>query len=379
LSDQQRRIYAEQVRIIYSQTPTAVVGGIVSGGFFAWILKDIIDKTSLLIWLLALFVVLIIRTPSYFTFKRKNPSENNILPWGTAFLVLTIIHGSVWGTAAWLFLDQQPVYMVIVVIWMVGMSAASISAYSAYYRAMLAFFIPVMLPTIIHLFMINDGISTPLGFGLILYVVVVLRAAIPINKAIIDSIRLNFELEKEIDVRKNIENKLREMAHLDGLTGLANRRSFDDVLEKELFSAEHKQYPLSLIMIDIDYFKAFNDTYGHQSGDECLRQISQTVKAQLNRPTDLATRYGGEELAVILPSSGKDEGRAIAEKIRNAVLACAIPHDGSLIKGIDCVTISAGIATCDGNEHVTSEEIIGIADRKLYQAKEKGRNRVIAE
>jgi diguanylate cyclase (GGDEF)-like protein len=379
MKDQQLRIYAEQVRIIYSQTPTAVIGGVISGSLFAWIFKGIVDNTTLIIWLLTLLTVLLVRTPSYFLFKRKNPSEEEIAPWGTAFLIMTVIHGSVWGAASWLFMShEQPVYLVIVALWMVGMSAAAISAYSAYYRAMLAFFLPVMLPAIAHLFLIHEGLGTPLGLALILYIVVVLRAAIPINTAIVDSIRLNFELEKEIEVRKKAEEKLRELAQQDGLTGLANRRHFDSVLEREVLCAERERYPLSLIMIDIDYFKAFNDTYGHQAGDECLRQVSNAVQKTLKRPADLAARYGGEELAVILPYTDQEEVDIMAKKIRDAIIACAIPHSDSQIEEVDYVTISAGVATFAKDDRGTSEGIISIADGRLYQAKEKGRNRVVS-
>lgn len=376
--DQQRRIYAEQLRIIYSQTPTAVVAGVASGGLFVWVFKDIADNTTLIAWLLTLLAVLSVRAYSYFLFKRKNPSEEEITPWSIAFLIMTFIHGSVWGSTPWLFLnDENPVYQVIVVLSMVGLSAASISVHSVYYRAVLVFFLPVMLPVIAHLFLIHERFGIPLGLALTIYVIVVLRSAVSINTAIVDSISLNFELEKEIDIRKEAEKKLSALAQQDALTGLANRRHFDDVLNREVLRAERERHPLSLIMIDIDYFKVFNDSYGHQAGDECLRQVSDVLRSALKRPADLATRYGGEEFAVILPYADRDSGEVVAEKIRVAILSRAIPHDGSQIDGIAYVTISTGVATFAGDERGTSEEIIGAADDRLYQAKDEGRNRVV--
>lgn len=379
MRDQQRRIYAEQLRIIYSQTPTTVLGGVVSGGLFAWVFKGIADNTTLVVWLLTLLTILTCRTFSYFSFKRKNPSEEEIEPWDIASLITTVIHGCVWGSTSWLFVNQEhPVYQVIVVLWLVGMSAASISAYAVYSKAMFAFFLPVMLPTIAHLLLNYEGLGTPIGLALTVYVVVVLKAAISINKAIVDSISLNFKLEKEIEVRKEAEEKLSALAQQDGLTGLANRRHFDYVFDREVLRAEREGHPLSLIMIDIDYFKAFNDTYGHQAGDECLRQISDVVRSTLKRPADLATRYGGEELAVILPYADRTEGAVVAEKIRLTIQAQAIPHKGTEIDGIACVTISVGVATIAGDERGTSKETIGVADGRLYQAKDEGRNRVVS-
>jgi diguanylate cyclase (GGDEF)-like protein/PAS domain S-box-containing protein len=168
---------------------------------------------------------------------------------------------------------------------------------------------------------------------------------------------------------------LRALAQQDGLTGLANRRCFDEVLHTEFRRASREQEWLGLVLIDVDYFKAYNDLYGHLAGDECLRRISAVIAQTLRRPADLAARYGGEELAVVLPATDQSGATGVAERICRAVSALRIEHRGNS-EGI--ATVSAG-ATSDiplshGDDSPT--RLIEAADQALYQAKRGGRNRV---
>ncbi|WP_407158408.1 diguanylate cyclase [Bradyrhizobium sp. STM 3557] len=158
----------------------------------------------------------------------------------------------------------------------------------------------------------------------------------------------------------------------DGLTELANRRCFNETLEREFKRAARSRLPLSLIMVDIDLFKSFNDRYGHPAGDTCLRTISATVQSVLRRPSDLAARYGGEEIAIILPETDVAGAIQIVTDLMLAVRARAIPHEGSA-HGI--VTVSAGIASCNpARRDADSAQLVEKADAALYAAKALGRN-----
>lgn len=172
--------------------------------------------------------------------------------------------------------------------------------------------------------------------------------------------------------------QLLRLASVDGLTGLANRRAFDQTLALEWRRARRNHTPLSLVMIDIDYFKPFNDRYGHQAGDDCLRDVAVSLGQAAERPGELVARYGGEEFAVILPFCAAEAGLALAEKMRQRVAGLALPHEKSPIAGH--VTISAGVATLDGDmptEALPDEaSLIQAADRALYTAKAGGRDRV---
>jgi len=171
--------------------------------------------------------------------------------------------------------------------------------------------------------------------------------------------------------------KLKNMSFLDGLTGIANRRYFDQELLQEIRRARRDHNPLSLIMIDIDYFKAFNDTYGHLEGDDCLKLVASTLKNTLRRPGDFLARYGGEEFVVILPNTDDAGSAIIAEKLRASIERLDIAHVSSLCA--DYVTVSLGIVTRFSKQTETPDNLILAADRALYRSKNEGRNRISVE
>jgi diguanylate cyclase (GGDEF)-like protein/PAS domain S-box-containing protein len=186
-------------------------------------------------------------------------------------------------------------------------------------------------------------------------------------------------VKRDIADRKDAEQKLLEafaavekLALVDGLTGVANRREFDRGLEREWQRAMRDKTPLSLLLIDIDRFKAYNDLYGHLAGDECLRHIARSVSSPFHRITDLFARYGGEEFAGILPNTVSADAFSLAERIRALVADQRIAHEGSE-EGI--VTISVGVATIQPRVHEDASTLIEAADAALYQAKLSGRNR----
>jgi diguanylate cyclase (GGDEF)-like protein/PAS domain S-box-containing protein len=169
--------------------------------------------------------------------------------------------------------------------------------------------------------------------------------------------------------------RLKELARMDGLTGLANRRSFDEAIDAEYRRSLRNGTPLALLLIDVDHFKAFNDTYGHPEGDDCLKAVAGVLTAALNRPGDLATRYGGEEFAAILPDTDAEGARRIAESIRVAVRDLNIAHQGS--PG-SVVTVSVGVSAFPGGGAEGSvESLVQEADTALYAAKAAGRDRVV--
>ena len=169
--------------------------------------------------------------------------------------------------------------------------------------------------------------------------------------------------------------KLAELARMDGLTGLTNRRAFDEVLAAEFGRSERNGTPLALLLIDVDHFKDYNDSYGHPEGDDCLRAVANVLSRTLSRPGDLAARYGGEEFAAILPETGLEGAVAIAETIRTAVRALAIAHNRV---PTSIVTVSVGVAASEpGNPMTTMEALVAEADGALYAAKAAGRDRVM--
>jgi diguanylate cyclase (GGDEF)-like protein len=175
---------------------------------------------------------------------------------------------------------------------------------------------------------------------------------------------------------KQHADRLRELALTDTLTGVANRRSFDERLRTEWRRCQRSQSPIALVMIDVDHFKQYNDAYGHQAGDNCLSRISNAMKSCLRRPGDMLARYGGEEFACLLPETGLGQAMRKAEELGNAVQELAIPHASSGAAPI--ITISRGVAALVPTTELQARELVRISDEMLYEAKRKGRNRTVS-
>jgi diguanylate cyclase (GGDEF)-like protein/PAS domain S-box-containing protein len=186
----------------------------------------------------------------------------------------------------------------------------------------------------------------------------------------------------DISERKKTEQKLIELqkelealSYRDSLTEIANRRMFNTIMEREWADAQRNQTPLSLILLDIDYFKQYNDHYGHIQGDECLKQVAKLLSSAATRPRDFLARFGGEEFVLVLPETSAESARKIADRCRDFVFQAQIPH----IKSFICnnLTVSLGVATMTPTRQNESVAFIREVDRRLYQAKQNGRNCIV--
>ena len=190
------------------------------------------------------------------------------------------------------------------------------------------------------------------------------------------------ELKKQVErariLTEQLETanqQLEKIAALDSLTQIANRRRFDQSLHSEWKRLARERLPLSLILCDVDFFKAYNDTYGHRAGDLCLQQVAQTICENIKRPADLVARYGGEEFAIILPNTHLKGAVKVAEEIRHSLHKVQIEHPNSRVSNF--VTLSLGVASLIPNHYLSEDFLIGEADRALYEAKKSGRDRVV--
>ncbi len=190
----------------------------------------------------------------------------------------------------------------------------------------------------------------------------------PFSKAIVKArVRTHLELKRHQDMLENLSS-------LDGLTGIPNRRRFDELFDIEWRLGIREGTSLSLIMIDIDYFKRFNDEYLHVAGDDCLRKVAKTLADSVRRPADFVARYGGEEFVAVLPRTGREGAGVVGETMRNGILFLRIPHARSPV--LNDVTISVGVSTIHPSMERSPDVLIKGADNALYEAKRGGRNQM---
>ena len=185
----------------------------------------------------------------------------------------------------------------------------------------------------------------------------------------------SYNWEKTLRMTFIERHMLNELAQRDGLTGLYNRRIFDDYIQRLWRQARRDQVAVQIIFIDIDHFKIYNDLYGHQAGDDCLRKVASTISRSAKRPFDFSARYGGEEFVLVLYGPPQDYARALPEQLRQEIMELGIQHEGSRVAST--ITVSVGVAIAEPASGRSLTGAIQAADEALYQAKQCGRNRVV--
>jgi diguanylate cyclase (GGDEF)-like protein/PAS domain S-box-containing protein len=183
------------------------------------------------------------------------------------------------------------------------------------------------------------------------------------------------ERKKNEEAVLSLQRELEALSYRDSLTNVSNRRMFDQVLEREWASAFRNSQPLSMVMLDIDFFKQYNDHYGHLAGDECLKRVAELLSLAASRPRDFVARYGGEEFVLVLPETDAVAAATVAERCRQLVLDAAIPHQHSSVN--PCLTVSFGVGTITPSDRNSINAFMTAVDQALYRAKQQGRNCVV--
>ncbi len=385
------------------------VGSIVASATLAAIFANTADPWVIAGWLLVvnglsaarLVISILVPRLSARAYKRAQ----------RIFFATLMLHGLVWVLPFGLFVPADSVAgRSIVLIWQAGIASWAVAAYTLIFEAVLGLLVLQFVPLALYLLFAGDRLWQLLSVACFIFVAAMAMLAIRNNALLMRGLitrfekerlaealdrekqavlKLNANLELDLSRRAAIEIDLREekaraealaaelekLSSLDGLTGIANRRRFDQTLEREWNRAARGHQPLALIMCDIDYFKQYNDRYGHQAGDACLRQLAQLLESALNRGGDLAARYGGEEFAILLPDTELANAALLADHIREQLQKLGIPHEASLIQ--PKLSASFGVAAMVPDSGTRPEILLRRADQALYAAKDQGRNRIV--
>jgi diguanylate cyclase (GGDEF)-like protein len=374
LLDTRRRDRSLQARVdhCFNLLAVSLVVHLLNGTILVVLLAGIMPAGSLRLWLLALVAVTFARWLLMRAYRRRDRSRDAADAWARRFSIGACAAGAVWG-AAGVFLIHPTSFphQVLIAFALGGMAAGAIPLLAYLRQAYLCFVLPAVVPIAVRMLVAGDEVHLTMGLLLLIFGAAMIASAERIGRVFrgLDELQLRLDLSRE--ERLALERSLR----IDDLTGVANRRAFDERLENEWRRARRDGSILSVIAADVDHFKRYNDHYGHPAGDRCLTDVARAMAAQLKRPADLAARIGGEEFACILPDTPLEGANHLAMTIRAAVAALEIPH--AAYGERDHVTVSLGVACSNHWSVESAADLRRLADTALYEAKHRGRNRVV--
>lgn len=383
-SSMERAVAAEQVKMLIAQSPTGIVMSFLLASFVAMVFGELLPGRFVFAWWCIISAFFFVQYLLYVLFNRDVQGRISIRYWYFLILITSAISGLCWGFGLTYMLSRiESQYHIFLIILLISLASAGITLAirtTVYY----AFQISVLLPVIVWLTLQPDLTNAILGIFLLIFMVAMWLFAGQVSRVLASSFRLQLENQtlanslKQSNARLQVLNEeLTQLSATDSLTQVANRRYFDERFASEFSRASREQTALSLAMIDVDFFKPYNDEFGHLVGDECLQQVAMAIRDSLKRPTDLVARYGGEEFILLLPSTGVDGALQLAGEIRRNVEALKIEHPRSEVSQF--VTISVGVTGVYPSKDVPREQMLKKADEALYRAKASGRNKVECE
>lgn len=369
-------VRAEQIRLLFLQNRSVQLLGMLTAIITAITLWKVADHSLLFSWLVLMIIAYSMRFATTILFFRTHISDQMTEIWVKRYIVCTFIAGLTWGSLAF-FLDPAwpAAYQVVLFVIYTGLIAGAFSANSSVFIAFPAFYVPMVISIMIVMLRMKDEAFYTLALLFMIYIALMYISSLKFYTQLAYTLQLRFDNEKLAQELSISNEKLHKLADIDGLTQIYNRRSLDRFMNAEWNRHYRNQKPLSFLFIDIDYFKQYNDTYGHEAGDNCLIEISRILQKNAQRASDIAARFGGEEFAIIFPETTEKEAVQIAKKIISDLNELSIPHSGSSI--CQHVTMSIGVSTLIPQQPNNCEWILTSADKALYEAKKCGRNCVV--
>ncbi|GAB5346827.1 GGDEF domain-containing protein [Pseudomonas fluorescens] len=358
----EEQVRTDRLHQLFRQSFAAIFGSYLGAGMLCWLCWDRFDHTVMRTWLVVLGLTSLLRLKMFMDWFRCANSLRTPARWERRYWVTLMLSAATWGIGALAVMPPDDrVSQVLVILFAVGMSVSAVSCYSAYRYMTLGSMSLVLLPSTLWLLFQ----PSPMQVGVAIAVLVFSTFVVSATRKLSDALEKAFRLTRQMERAHTISTRA---AQTDELTGLMNRRAFFE--HAHLLYAQCRQHrqPLSALMLDMDHFKAINDTYGHQAGDQVLRQVGGVISASF-RQADVYGRLGGEEFAVLLPNTTLETAQGIAEQLITAIAGLA----SEPVQGL---TASLGVATTRSPDQ-DLHSLMNSADKALYRAKAMGRNQVV--
>jgi diguanylate cyclase (GGDEF)-like protein len=357
-------IRADTLALLIRQSFPAVFLSLVIAGVMCWTLWGVVDPGAVRTWLVVLGISTLIRLAMFLSYFHVRPQGPRILAWERPYAVTLILSALVWGLGALYLLPKgETAEQGIVLFFLVGMLGGCMVTYSSHRAMTIGAMMAVMVPSTIWLYTQPGHVA----LGMAVACTVLMAGAFRGTKVLYDAMQsrllMSYQLQHARDIAEN-------MARIDALTGMFNRRAFVERGEQVIRLCELDASPVSTLLIDVDFFKRINDTHGHSAGDLVLKQIGILLDSQF-RKSDVCGRLGGEEFAVLLANTDAIAATALADRFRHTVAESSIPWQSDTLS----VTVSIGVAS----ESYDLESLLHRADMAMYQAKASGRNATVCQ
>ena len=357
----EQQVRTDRLHQLFRQSFAAIFGSYLAAVMLCWLCWERFDRDVMLVWLAVLSVSSLLRVKMFMDWFRCPNSERTPDRWERRYWVTLMLSAGVWGIGALAVMPPDDrLSQALVMLFTVGMSVSAVSCYSAYRYMTLVSIGLVLLPCTVWLLFQPSSMQVGVAIAVLVFATFVASATRKLSDALEKAFRLTRQMERAHSISARA-------AQTDELTGLMNRRAFFEHAHLLYAQCRHNQQPLCALMMDMDHFKHINDTYGHQAGDQVLRQIGGVISASF-RKSDVYGRLGGEEFAVLLPNTSLEAAQAIAEQLVESISGLAVEP----VKGLSA---SLGVASTQAQD----EDLHGLmntADKALYRAKALGRNQV---
>jgi diguanylate cyclase (GGDEF)-like protein len=367
------RIYAEQVSLLYTGSVFRPTLHIISLILFILIIIKHVNPAYAYTWAFLLIGLNVYRFIDIYKTQKIINEIKDYKVIHKRYACCAGLLGAIYGLGLVFFFSELPMLNQVYLMTLVAvLTPAGFVSFASDKLSFNLYLYCMVLPIIIRLFAVGQIEYFNIGASAIIYMIIMKKLFLWNYDILIKWIRLKYENEQLLNSLQGINARLTELSVIDELTQVANRRSLDDNLEKEWSRARRMSAPISMLMIDIDYFKQYNDEFGHIKGDECLIYLSDYLKTNLNRSGDFIARYGGEEFCVIMPDTNMDGAIKFAEKIHSGVRDLKVLNPGSQVSKY--LTISIGLASAIPVKKESYVDLIYTSDKALYIAKNDGRN-----